>query len=490
VAILVTGSTGAIGSAFVERVAARRRLRLLVRPDEGRTATERVAEAIGKAFDQGRIEVWTGDLARPHLGLGARARRRLISGISGIVHLAARTDFCGSGIDAYRAVNVEGTRRVAALAAACGCPMLFVSTAYVCGAREGVFFERETGAGERPNNAYERSKQEAEMVARELARKCGFPLTIVRPGIVLPLAPRGDTAPGPGPLVHLQLLARLEGSPETTPRVVRYAARPDGLLNLVPEGFVVRILEAALERAGSGAIKTYHAVAARTFRLDEVLAAMDDCLEGLSVRLVPPGETAGFDRYERLFDRRCRIYRPYLDLHSRFDRREMLADLGDGDDGADIPWLRGVFENHVHAWRAAGIRRGRASPGTLDRVRNYFLGFLAGKCGRLLLPDLHTLQADFTISVPGAGSHRVRIEDGRLTVVAPAGTPSPAFDYEVEANDFLAIAAARTRPAELFFDRRVHVRGDLFRAISTATALEEFFRLFPYGAGPAFEARA
>ncbi len=472
--LLVTGATGWLGLHLVERLAGARPLQVLVRRGEHATARERLEHLLRAparaALDAGALHVVEGDLAGdlpplPHPP-------------SGVVHLAARTDFGSDDVADYRATNVDGALRAAELAARHGCPLLLASTAYVAGDHAGVFREDDVDVGQRPNNAYEESKLEAERLVRRFARRRGVTLAVVRPGIVLPPRPRAGLATGPGPLVHLEVLAGLVGDRGDRVRELRLEADPGGRLNLVPLDDVVAALARLVERPAAG---TFHLTAARSLRVDEVQEAANACLEGVRVRLVPRLEEP--DRYERLLARRAAVYRPYYGLRGRFDRARAEQQLSLAAPG-DRAWLQDVFAAHVADWRAAARARERTPrrDPLAAEVRTYFGAYLAGLRGRVLVPGLESLRADFTVTVHGVGSHRLRIVAGALEDVEPAAGAAGDYDYSLTAADFLDVAAARSRPSQLFFEQRVQVRGDLFQALATATALEDFFRLYPWTA--------
>jgi len=480
VTLLVTGATGWLGCHLVEHLAGRQPLRLLVRRGRFHSPLERLEHlftgAARRALHSGAIEIVERDLTESLDDLSLE--------LEAVVHLAARTDFRGRGVEDYRPTNVEGARRAAELAARAGCPLVYASTAYVAGDWPGVYHERDLDVGQHSNNAYERSKLEAETVVRSLARQHDIPLTVVRPGIVLPDSPRAGFVTGPGPLVHLELLANLTGNPSGAAREIRLAGDREGRVNLVPLDFVVRSLAELIARPRPG-VHTYHLTARRSLRMAEIEAAVNARLEGIWVRIVAPAELDDPDRFERLLDRRSAMYRPYNALRGSFDRRCLERELA-ADDGADEAWLGRVFAGHLRAWRAAG-RNGTtdgAPPPTRDAVRlkSYFDGFLPSKIGRNLVPGLETLTADFTVTIDGHGSHRLRIERGALALVERAEGPSSNYDYLLDPTSFLAAAAGLARPTELFFEKKVRVRGNLYEALATATALEDFFRLYPFRA--------
>jgi len=216
--LLVTGATGHVGHAVVRALAARRPLVLLVRPGRDEGARERVARLfpgdgeasprVRAALAAGDVEVVEGDVSEPGLGLVAAARARLAATLGGIVHLAARTDFASGDAADYRPANVDGTRHVAELALAAGCPLVHASTHAVAGDRAGTIAEDDLDVGQGFHNGYERSKLEAEVLLRGLGAERGLAAACLRLGIVLPDAPVDGIPTGSGPLVYLEHLER------------------------------------------------------------------------------------------------------------------------------------------------------------------------------------------------------------------------------------------------------------------------------------------
>ncbi len=483
--VLVTGATGSIGPALVERLCGSRRLRLLVRRKDGASGRERLegilqGGAALQALRRGAIDVFDGDAALPGLGLDDDQRARLARGLEVVLHAAARTDFSGERLEDYRPINVGGALSAVELAAEARCPLIHVSTAYVSGDHHGIFAEDDLDKGQGHHNPYERSKREAEEVVTRAARDLGVPLWIFRPGIVLADAPRPGAPPGPGPLVYLKYLAGLEGTRAAAERELRCAGDARAVLNLVPLEFVARILAEALARPIQGQ-RTFHLTAGRPASIAEIEAAANELLQGLRARLVPAEDLVDADRYERILARRCRPYEPYLFLHTLHDRRRLLAEF-DGEDGANPAWLRRVFAAHLRAWRQEALPRGAVN-GQAARVREYFERFLAARTGVLLVAGLKSLCADFTVSVAQAGCFRLQIAAGVLESVAPAEAPSARFDFAVDAESFLAAVSGRVKPAELFFEQKARIRGDLHHALATAAALEDFFALHPFPGG-------
>jgi alcohol-forming fatty acyl-CoA reductase len=152
----VTGATGFLGTALVERI-----LRclpeatavLVVRPGRRAGAEERVRrevlrndcfdrlrEELGSGFDElvtRRVEVVAGDVASEGLALDEEHRHRLAS-CDVVVHSAASVSF-DSPLDSAVEVNLLGPSRVASVLAGADRPahLVSVSTAYVAGTRRG-----------------------------------------------------------------------------------------------------------------------------------------------------------------------------------------------------------------------------------------------------------------------------------------------------------------------------------------------------------------
>jgi nucleoside-diphosphate-sugar epimerase len=248
--ILVTGWPGFIGRRLVPRIADRL--------DRGRDRVvlfTRSAHVVPGRAELKALgiegEVVEGDLTRMHLGLSGREYKALTSEVTEIWHLAARYDLSASAAS-IRTANLEGTRHVLELAR--GARRLqrlhHFSTAYVSGDRQGVILEDELDAGQRFNDAYERSKFEAERLVR--AAMADLPATVYRPSIVVGDSRTGEVDRFEGPY-YLAIL--LVASPMTVP------LPGDGLapLNVVPVDFVV---DAALSMGANPAAlgKTIHLV--------------------------------------------------------------------------------------------------------------------------------------------------------------------------------------------------------------------------------------
>lgn len=175
--LLVTGANGFVGTAV--RAAAVR---------AGHDVASAVRELRG-SNETGAVHV-TGEIAATTEWTTA------LQGVDAVIHLAARVhvmqDRSADPLAEFRAVNVEGTRRLAESCLATGVRRLvYVSSIKVNGERTTTrpFTELDTPA---PEDPYGRSKHEAEQALRQLALRGGIEIVIVRPPLVYGPAVRGN----------------------------------------------------------------------------------------------------------------------------------------------------------------------------------------------------------------------------------------------------------------------------------------------------------
>lgn len=282
--ILLTGGTGFLGTALVEKILRGlpeiRRLYLLVRASGEKGAAERfwkdvlgssafdvLRERLGGGF-QGYIEekvrVLEGDVHAPSLGLGDEELAELSREVDVVIHSAASVVF-DAPLDAALASNVEGTLGLLRLARGWERAPTFVhiSTAYVAGVRRGLVLEAPpedvTPNGTPLDPVEELRRLEAEisrvevdsrergLVRRfetEAQRELGLVLVIVRPAII----ESSYREPYPG---------WIQGSRMADPIIMAFAkgvlrefpGDPDSLVDLVPVDHVVNAtLVAAVRR--------------------------------------------------------------------------------------------------------------------------------------------------------------------------------------------------------------------------------------------------
>lgn len=170
--ILVTGANGFIGSRLVSWLVHQgRTISAAVRtPNDGDELTDMGCDIVAVG-EIGRTTDWS----------------RALDGVDVVVHLAGRAHVLGENstnpIDGFRAVNRDGTTRLAEQAAGRVRRLVFVSSIGVNGIRTvGVPFSASSPPA--PVEDYAISKYEAEQALRAVSEKTGLEVVVVRPPLV------------------------------------------------------------------------------------------------------------------------------------------------------------------------------------------------------------------------------------------------------------------------------------------------------------------
>lgn len=313
--ILVTGAAGLIGGEVCARLAAR-----------GHAVTAMVRRTREVRGNNGApvagIEVAVGDLTLSLMGLEPRA-------FDLVIHCAASLEF-DAPREVLEAVNVKGTRNAAAFAREAGAGLLHVSTAYVCGTRDGAIAEGPVPAGTRFTNNYEASKAAAEAVVAQ----GGVPFAIARPSVVL-----GDSASGairefPSLCNAFRLLAR--------GKIGTFPARSGATIDFVPVDHVAQGMILLAERFTAAQGGYYHLVAdtplpaaelaqgiARVPHLPDPVVVEPEALDLASLR---PAERL-------LLSRMLATFGPYFTRNPRFDDSRFRQATGLACPPTDSMWL-------------------------------------------------------------------------------------------------------------------------------------------------------
>ncbi|MFA3875766.1 SDR family oxidoreductase [Streptomyces sp. MMCC 100] len=282
-----------------------------------------------------RTRVVPTDLSRPRMGLSAARFGELADTFDAIWHSAGSINLEGD-LASLRRVNVEGTRNVLELAAAGSRrPVIFhVSTAFVAGVRrEGVVYEDELDDTHGFENAYERSKYEAETLVHAWSRTHRRPVVVLRPSILVTDLPPHAELPRHPLQVMDQLVGdalRATGLADTRRAradlpVARLVGRRYGHLNMMPVEEAARAMVRLADREPSARVDTYHVV----HEHDVPVAAVTELMERLAplrTRLVEkrPDDVsaleASMDFYPGIT--------PYLSHLRRYDDTRVRTVLG------------------------------------------------------------------------------------------------------------------------------------------------------------------
>jgi myxalamid-type nonribosomal peptide synthetase MxaA len=255
-AVLLTGATGYLGAFILAELLTRTSADVycLVRAKDDQQALDRLRDVMRGylVWDESlasRIRPLAGDLGRPRLGLSEQVWDDLAGRLDGIYHSGATVNFVYP-YSALRKPNVGGTVELLRLACTERLKAFHhVSTADVVLASHmpRPLLEDET-ALETPSDdpgGYTSSKWVSEKIVN-IARNCGIPVNIYRPGLILGHTTTGATQPNDYLIVCFRGFIRMGLVPEY-PRI----------LDAVPVDYVAAsIVHISLQRTAIGDI--YH----------------------------------------------------------------------------------------------------------------------------------------------------------------------------------------------------------------------------------------
>ena len=249
---MLTGSTGLLGRYLMrDLLESGQRLALLVRGSKRESASERV-EAILQFWERqsgktlARPVLLEGDIRKPCLGLSGNDKRWVARHCTSMMHSAASLTFHADGTGEPWHTNFDGTRNMLELCDATGLRKLhYVSTAYVCGLRQGNILETEVECGQTFRNDYEESKLRSEV----MVRNADFidELTVYRPAVISGDSKTGYTNTYHGIYLYLRLMALLAPRHPIGPDGVRVTRlrlplQGDERRNVIPVDWVSKVM--------------------------------------------------------------------------------------------------------------------------------------------------------------------------------------------------------------------------------------------------------
>lgn len=184
--VLVTGSTGFLGGALVERLLARgeKDLRCFVRSGSDRGSLE----ALARRYPDAKVEIFAGSLG------SKESAAKALAGVEVVYHLAA--SLLGAAADIFLNTVVASKHLLEAIAAEKRpIKVVLVSSFGVYGVGalpRGAVVDESTPLEEHPErrDLYSQAKLRQEKLFREYQAKYAFPLVVLRPGVIY--GPRGS----------------------------------------------------------------------------------------------------------------------------------------------------------------------------------------------------------------------------------------------------------------------------------------------------------
>ena len=388
--LLLTGATGLLGRSLLRDLSwAGRRLAVLVRPNRAATAAERVDDLLSDWLEIAGEHipvpvVLEGDISSPNCGLSTEAIDWVSQNVGEVVHSAASLSFDYREADGepYRS-NVEGTGHVLALCERAGIrKMHHVSTAYVCGLREGTVREDELDVGQESGNDYEKSKVQSEKSVREATFL--DTLTVHRPSVIVGDLVTGFTNTFHGfyrPLRILQpvLAALVENAVSDVALIEELGMDGSEEKNLVPADWVSAVMARIILDSNLHG-KTYHLTSKNPTSVDQLRQVFSDLLlerrdQDRGRQLGGEGAASLFssDLLKKTFSDQMRTYSAYWKDDPTFDasfRERAVPDLPAPIlDEAALRRLCGFALEHNFTWAPKRKRDPDGSPrGLLERT--------------------------------------------------------------------------------------------------------------------------
>jgi thioester reductase-like protein len=326
----LTGATGLLGRYLLKDLTvAGVPLAVLVRPSRRATAQHRVENVmcywdtvLGRPLP--RPVVLEGDITETDLGLDARGMRWVAENCHAMLHNAASLTFqsTSSHSEPWRS-NVGGMRHVLELCRNAGIRQFqHVSTAYVCGLRQGRILESELDVGQKMSNDYEQSKIQSE----QMVRSADFldSLTVHRPAIIIGDSTNGYTTTYHGFYAPLQAVYTMAQTFDTnatghTGTSARFGLSGHETKNLVPVDWVSAVMTHVITNPRHHG-KTYHLTPLHPVSARLLGDIFEEAVGFYGVRLEGSGKTlSGLTEYEQLFCELIRVYSSYWKDDPTFD---------------------------------------------------------------------------------------------------------------------------------------------------------------------------
>jgi nucleoside-diphosphate-sugar epimerase len=334
--ILVTGAAGLVGGELCARLLA-----------EGHTVTALVHRNHDIFANDGSAvavaATKSGDVSQKRFGWEETEFASIASAHDLLIHCAATVRFDLEEAE-YAAVNVNGTANALALAKTGDMAFLHVSTAYVCGTRDGTIGEADALPSSGFANGYEASKAAGE----RLVRSSDVDWAIARPSIVVGASGTGTIRQFDTTYAAFKLIA--EG------RVRQMPSRSGATLDFVPIDHVasgiVAIADGLAKRTPEVLGGTFHLVSGQPMPVEQFTAAIGAYPHFHEPELVSPenfdpSHLPALER--RLFKRVAGLYANYFQRNPHFDDSAFRSFFGIECPATDMAYIKCLIDYCIEA---------------------------------------------------------------------------------------------------------------------------------------------
>ena len=333
----MTGSTGLLGRYVLkDLLLSGIPVATLVRSARRQSASDRMESIIltwEERLDQRlpRPHVLEGDLSDEQLGLDPESIAWVTENCQAVLHNAASLSFIsGPRTSEPWKTNLTGTQHLLNLCEKSGIEEFHhVSTAYVCGTRQGRVYENELDEGQQLSNDYEQSKFEAE----QLVRGSEFlnSTTIYRPSIIVGDSETGFSTTFHGFYAALQLAYTLRQGWEDLygdDEDACFRVNLDGneLKNLVPVDWVSAVISEVVNHSNLHN-QTYHLTSDSPVSTSTIHDVLHACCDNHGITRLIGAKTLieNPNDVEKLFYENMQVYGSYWKNDPEFDSNNTRA---------------------------------------------------------------------------------------------------------------------------------------------------------------------
>jgi len=465
---LLTGATGLLGSYLLrDNLRAGHRVAVLVRPTRHESARGRIETILARWEKETglvlpRPVVLEGDLSESDLDLDARSLQWIVDHCDSVIHSAASLTF--RGVDPkgepWR-TNVEGTRRVLELCRLTGIRKFHhVSTAYVCGLREGRILESELDVGQEMGNDYEASKTAAE----KMVRGAGFldSPTIYRPAIIVGDSRTGYTTTFHGfyallKLAHTLVSRVVLGATDGRPLIGMFGLHGSERKNFVPVDWVSAVISRIFSRPEFHG-GTYHLTSRSPMTVAEMTAVIQDAIETWS-QLADPSDAGRCDGtwFDRTFRQELEIYRAYWRGDPIFDHVNVTRAVPD----LPCPVMDAEMLMRLARYAIkANFGRPRPRPLKPDFDTQCHLRHLLETRQRSARPLRNGNCLGLEVNGPGGGQFELIVEGNRIVAAEEGLTPHCSATFHLSSGTFQRLAGRQLTVTEALTSGSVVVDGN------------------------------
>jgi thioester reductase-like protein len=470
---LLTGATGLLGSYLLrDFLLAGRRVAVLVRPAKRESARQRVENMLRHwelmlEAPLPRPVVLEGDLGDADLGLDNRTLAWIERNCESVFHNAASLVFRGDDPagEPYLS-NVEGTRRMLELCRCTGVRQFHhVSTAYVCGLREGRILESDVDVGQTPGNVYEKTKLEAEMMVRAAAQGKGSWLdrpTIYRPSIIVGDSQTGYTTTYHGFYAPLKLAHTMASKVSLGTTAADLLVSALGITerdrkNFVPVDWVASVMShihGQPEFHGS----TYHVTSPQPPLVLEMASAMQEVVEELS----PVGDADSSwnmdgEWFARTFRDQLGIYGAYWRDDPQFDMANTLR----AAPHLPCPMLDREMMSQLARYAIdANFGKGRRAKPKPEFDVHQHMRRLHKSHAEMTDHDHRVARLGIQVDGPGGGQWELFVRDGRLVAIDDGVSRRSSAVFHVHSATFRSLVHGELSASQAVENGRVRIEGN------------------------------